>query len=146
MGFLFLKKEKGIHRLIQTVDKIEITQACTMGSIEVLGIPGMLSVRLAFEGQDELNGKVDLNDVNLFVASGSITSGVEVHTLTSDLIYVIIEANTDDENQMKEVMKKITLYLNEPAVWDGDEITLSRDYEVRISKRHGVLLDCTLNM
>lgn len=132
--------------MIQTVDKVEMTHALTMGSVELLRVPGFLSVRFAFEGQDEITGKVDLNDVNLFVATGSASEGVEIHTLTSDLIYVIVEANTENEAEIKQVMKQITLYLNEPAVWDGDEITLSRDYEVRISKRHGVLLDCTLNM
>ena len=146
---VLFKKKKGVQRLIQVTDKVEITKALVQSAyLELMEIPSLLKVTALVDKEKEIEAeegrKVDLSEVNLFVASGSVKD-VILHTLMTEEVYIIVELATDNGREVEALMSKITLYLDEDPVWCGDEITLSRDYVVRIGKRRGVLLDCTVN-
>lgn len=143
--FVVLKKEKGKHQLEVTNDVVEVSYTLASPKIVLMDLNGMLTITATCKNKEDLNTKPNLEDANLFVAVGN-PSNASVVALTDDVTYLMIETNTEDQSMIDTIRKKITMYLNEEPQWDGDELTLSRDYEVRISKRFGVLLDCTINM
>lgn len=140
------KKETGKHKFNRTINKVEMTEALMSPCIHVLNANG-ISIKIACREEESLNTVVQpgqgLRKTNLFLAAGSEREGIEIHPLMAKKLYVIVEVANQDLNYITGLMKHITLYLNEPAVWDGDEITLSRDYDVHMDDRYGVILDCS---